>query len=114
VVGAQVAVVEVAAGCCAAACTLGALVGAGVVDSSGFRWAHHALFGVTVATTLVAASSALWARPRPGLLLAPALVAWAVLPRVPAPSRRHVALACAAAPWYALALRSALGPSRRS
>jgi hypothetical protein len=100
----QVLALRTAAGCYAASCALGALVGAGAVDSSGFRWAHHALFGATAATALAAASSALWGRRRPGVLLAPALLAWALLPRVAAPSPGHLALAAWAGPWYAAAL----------
>lgn len=111
---AEVAVVGAAAGCYAASCALGALVGLRVVDSSGYHWAHHALFGVTAATAAAAASSVMWGRRRAGRCLVPVLAAWALLPRVPAPSRGHVALAAAAAPWYAAALAAARTPSPRT
>ena len=101
---AEVAVVGAAAGCYAASCALGALVGLRVVDSSGFRWLHSALFGATAATAVAGASSAVWGRGRAGRRLLPALAVWALLPRVAAPSRGHVALAACAAPWYAAAL----------
>jgi predicted permease len=109
---AQAVVVVAAAGCYTASCSLGALVAGGVVDSSGFRWAHHMLFGATALTALAGASSALWGRSRPGLALTPALLAWALLPRTGAPSRRHAGLALAAAPCYAMSLGLTLGRRR--
>lgn len=98
------ATVVTATGCYVANCALGSLVGLRVVDSSGFHWLHHALFGATAGTAVVAVSAAAWGRTGAGWALVPALVPWVVLPRVRAPSRRHVALALSAAPCYALAL----------
>jgi len=90
----------------AANCGLGAAVGLRLVDTSRVHWVHHALYGAVVAGAVGAVGGALAAPSRAGLLLAPALAPLAVLPRVRAPSRGHVALAASAAPCYALALRA--------
>jgi len=87
----------------AASCTLGVGVASGLVDLRGARWAHHALYLVTLVLAGVAASSLLWSSSRSGWLLLPAagpLAALAYLgPRMP----RHPIVALAAAPFFVAA-----------
>ena len=85
-------------------CALGGAVALRLLDTSGFRWVHHALYVATVALTAGAALDLL--RRRDGALwrLLPVAVPLSVVPRVPARSRGHVAVAAAAAPAYAATL----------
>jgi hypothetical protein len=81
---------------------LGTAVQTRVVDTSRHRWTHHALYVVT--STLTVAAIAVGVRrgsPR-ALLLAPALVPLALLPRVGHDA--HALTGLAAAPWYAGAI----------
>ena len=99
-------------------CALGAAVALKVVDTSRFRWLHHALFVVTSASTAVALSSALWGRRRrtsrrAALGLAPAVVPLAVIPFAGTRGRRHPLVALSAAPFFAAALALAAEPDRR-
>ncbi|MGK7223216.1 hypothetical protein ACSNO4_10520 [Kocuria flava] len=104
-----------AAGCWAANAALGAGVALGLVRTGRFRWVHHALYTTTTTATAAAtAACALSAAPRArraALVLAPALVPLAVLPRAGTPAqghpRRHALLALCAAPCYAAALAAA-------
>ena len=80
-------------------CALGASVQLGLLDTSRNRWVHHALYVVTSTLTVAAVVTGLSRRSAPGLVLAPALLPLAVLPRVG--HARHVGAALAAAPWYA-------------
>jgi hypothetical protein len=85
-------------------CALGASVAAGIVHTGKFRWIHHALYIATVTTSVVAGSSLLWSRNRAGLLLLPAAVPLAVIPRASARSKKHVQTALSAAPFFLLSL----------
>src|SRR5690606_35956321 len=63
----------------AANCALGAATAAGVVDTSGFRWLHHALYGATCVAVTAALSAVRWGVPRrasrrAALMLAPAAI----------------------------------------
>jgi hypothetical protein len=85
-------------------CTLGAGVASGVLDTRRIRWVHHALYTSTAVLT-VSALAVLVATPGTrgaGLLLAPADVPLAAIPRV-GRGRRHWVTALAAAPFYAAA-----------
>lgn len=86
----------------AANCALGTLVFTRVLDTSGYRWVHHAIFVTTAALTASAVAAALLRRHPAGIALAPALLPLAVIPF--AGHRRHIATALAAAPWYTTAL----------
>lgn len=106
----------------AANCALGAAVASGAVDSSGFRWLHHGLYistcvlsGAAVVVALARAALVPLHRdddapnaPDPdvsaALALLPAAVPLAVVPAVSARSRRHIAVALAAAPFFVAAL----------
>lgn len=95
-----------AASAYAAGCTLGVLVAQGSVKTGGFRWLHHALYIATATLTAIALSSAFWGRPRDGsrratLALLPAVVPLAAIPYAGTGTRRHPALALAAAPFFA-------------
>ena len=93
----------------AANAALGTSVLFKVVDTSGYRWLHHALYIATVTLSVVAASGAVWAAPRrtarwSALLLLPAAVPMAVIPYVGSRGKRHIVVALAALPFYAASL----------
>ena len=105
-------------------CALGASVALRLVDTSGFRWLHHAVY---IATCVLAASAALTPfvpggpggrdrAPHPrtalaALALAPAAVPLALIPRISARSRGHVKLALTAAPFFAAGLLLSARPA---
>ncbi|GGM38881.1 hypothetical protein [Microbacterium saperdae] len=102
----------------AANCALGVSVATKAVDTSGFRWVHHALYIATCAATAAALSTAVWARPRrqsrrAALALAPAVVPLAAIPYLGSRSRRHPLTALAAAPFIAAGLLCAWRPADR-
>jgi hypothetical protein len=73
-----------------------------VIDTSSVRWVHHALFGTTVATALVALVGTRRRAERAALV--PALAVLATLPRTKGGTRAHgttagVAAICYAAGW---------------
>ncbi|GAA2936018.1 hypothetical protein GCM10010458_19890 [Microbacterium luteolum] len=98
---------------------LGTAVATRAVDTSEFRWVHHALYIATCATTAAAAAGGLfWARPRgasrrAALLLAPAAAPLAAIPYLGTHSRRHPLVALAAAPFLLAGLVCSLLPSDR-
>ncbi|MDX2376875.1 hypothetical protein M4I32_08700 [Microbacterium sp. LRZ72] len=95
-----------AAGAYAAACALGTAVALRVVDTTNHRRVHHALYIATVVLGAVASGAALVRGPRAAAaLLAPAAVPLGVIPYAGTRGRRHPALALAAAPFFAMALR---------
>lgn len=88
---------------------LGSAVAARLIDTSGFRWLHHALYIATCATTAAAVSAVVWARPksasrRAALALAPAAAPLAAIPYVGTHTRRHPLVALAAAPFIVAGL----------
>jgi hypothetical protein len=84
---------------------LGTAVALRLVDTSSFRWIHHAVYIATCVLAGAAASSVLWSRSRAGLALLPAAVPLAALPRIGSrPRRRHALVALAAAPFFVLGL----------
>ncbi|MCS5720883.1 hypothetical protein N1028_00460 [Herbiconiux sp. CPCC 203407] len=105
-------------------CALGASVALRLVDTSGFRWLHHAIY---IATCVLAASAALtpFAASGPGergraphprtalaaLALAPAAVPLALIPRISARSSGHVKLALTAAPFFVAGLLLSARPA---
>lgn len=90
-------------------CALGASVAARLVDTSRFRWLHHALYIATCATSAVAVVAG-WSRgPRTGgrraaVGLLPAAVPLAAIPYLGTHSRRHPLVALAAAPFIVAGL----------
>ena len=90
-----------ACGSYAANVALGVATATRLLDTSRFRWVHHALYIATTTLTVVAVAVDL--RGPAGRRLAPALVPLAVIPFAGTHSRRHYAVAAAAAPFYALA-----------
>lgn len=111
-------------------CALGASVALRLVDTSGFRWLHHAVY---ISTCVLAASAVLTpfvpsgsrgrrglhgrgGQPHPrtalaALALAPAALPLALIPRISARSRGHVKLALTAAPFFAAALLLSARPA---
>lgn len=89
-----------AAGCFAANFVLGLLVQFGVVDSSLFKWLHHALFFAAFLTAGAAALAALLLRPGLVWPLLGVLALFSVLPRIRAGTPGHAALASAALILY--------------
>lgn len=86
-------------------CALGASVAARWVDTSNFRWVHHAMYIVTATTTAAAVLVAAAHRSPAALALAPAAVPLFLLQHHGAhPVRRHTRDALTAAPCYAAGL----------
>ncbi|KQR48845.1 hypothetical protein ASF87_08420 [Microbacterium sp. Leaf161] len=88
---------------------LGSAVAAKVVDTSNFRWLHHAIYIATCVAAATAVSSAIWGRPkhasrRAALALAPAAAPLAAIPYLGTHSRRHPLVALAAAPFIVAGL----------
>lgn len=93
----------------AANCALGTAVAAKLVDSSGFRGVHHALYIVTCAAVAIAVGTGLTGQRRresrlAALALAPAAVPLAAIAYVPTHSRRHPLVALMAAPFITASL----------
>jgi hypothetical protein len=89
----------------AANCALGGAVWMRLLDTSRFRWVHHALYIATCALGVAASSSALWDRQRRSaqvatLILAPAAVPLAAIPYAGTHGRRHPLIALTAAPFF--------------
>ena len=90
-------------------CALGLAVAARIIDTSGFRWLHHALYIATCATSAAAFSAIVWGRPkrasrRAALALAPAAAPLAAIPYLGTHTRRHPLVALAAAPFIVAGL----------
>lgn len=97
--------VSLAAGCYAANVALGLSVAAGLVNTAGVRWVHHALFIATATTTGAALAVAAARGDRSALALLPAAGALVMLQRRGSrPLARHTRTAMLAAPSYAAAL----------
>ncbi|MEW6638160.1 MAG: hypothetical protein AB1425_15240 [Actinomycetota bacterium] len=73
----------------------------GLVETGPFRWLHHALFFAVFASAALAVAAGLWREEPYVWALAPALVLFAVLPRVRAGTAGHAGLAFAALILYA-------------
>ncbi|WP_380175975.1 hypothetical protein ACFEMC_10150 [Kineococcus sp. DHX-1] len=91
----------------AANCALGAAVAVRVVDTSGVRWVHHAVFVTTAALTAAAGADLLRRRSGAFWRLLPVAAPLLAIPAVPARTRWHPVIALTAAPAYVAALRSA-------
>jgi hypothetical protein len=86
-------------------CALGLAVATRALDTSGFRWVHHAVYTAT-ATLTAAAGAELVVRDRAAFArLLPVAVPLVAIPSVSAHSRWHPVIALSAAPWYLRALR---------
>ncbi|MFP7761446.1 hypothetical protein [Marisediminicola sp. LYQ85] len=93
----------------AANCALGSSVALKLVDSSGFRWVHHALYVSTfaLAGAAIVSGAVRGGRARGGargpaaaVALAPAVVPLALIPFLGSRSRKHVAVSLSAAPFF--------------
>lgn len=80
-------------------CVLGGAVAVKLIDTRSFRWVHHALFISTVALSGAAGLALALNRERAVLLLLPAAVPFAAVPRVSARSAKHPLIALTAAPF---------------
>ncbi|WP_375387014.1 hypothetical protein [uncultured Amnibacterium sp.] len=96
------ALVAAATGAYVANVLLGTAVQTRLIDTSRHRWTHHALYIVTSTLTVAAVAGGIALRSPRALLLAPALLPLALLPRVG--HQAHAVTGLAAAPWYAGAL----------
>lgn len=87
---------------------LGSLVAARLVDTSRFRWVHHALYTTTCVLSGCAVAALLAtcgpAGRRVAVALAPVAAPLAAVPFVDARSPRHPLVALAAAPFFAAAI----------
>ncbi len=92
------ALTAIATAAYAANLALGTGVRSGAVDSSGFRWLHHALYIGTITTTAAAAATGVARGSTKGALLAPALLPLAFLPFIG--RQVHAAVGLAPAPWF--------------
>ncbi len=90
-------------------CALGASVAARLIDTSRFRWLHHALYIATCATSAFAVVAG-WSRGprtagrRAAVALLPAAAPLAAIPYLGTHSRRHPLVALAAAPFIVAGL----------
>lgn len=90
-------------------CVLGASVALRVIDTSRFRWVHHALYIATCATSTVAVTVG-WSRGphtvgrRAAVVLLPAAVPLAAIPYLGTHTRRHPLVALAASPFLVAGL----------
>ena len=99
-------------------CALGTAVAAKLIDSSGFRWLHHALYILTCAASAAAVSAAWWATPRSAsrraaFALLPAAVPLAAIAYVRTHGRQHPLIALAAAPFIARGFALSRRPADR-
>ena len=85
-------------------CALGAGVATRVLDTRHVHWVHHALYICTSALAGTAASSLLWSSSKAGWWLLPAAVPLTLIPWISSHSRRHIAVALSAAPFFAAGL----------
>lgn len=102
----------------AANCVLGAAVAARLVDTSTFRWLHHALYIATCASTAAAVGAAWWGSPRSAsrraaLTLMPAAMPLAAIPWLGTRGSRHPLVALTAAPFIVASLIGSLHPADR-
>jgi hypothetical protein len=88
-------------------CALGAAVAAHVLDTSGARWVHHAVFTATAALTAAAGVDLARRRSHAFWRLLPVAAPLLAVPSVSARSRWHPAIALTAAPAYVAANLSA-------
>ncbi|WP_328296132.1 hypothetical protein OG218_26130 [Kineococcus sp. NBC_00420] len=87
-------------------CALGAAVATRVLDTSGFRWVHHAVYVATAVLTAAAGAELALRRDRAFFRLLPAALPLLAIPAVPARTRWHPVIAGSAAPAYVAALAS--------
>jgi len=83
--------------------TLGAAVAVRLIDTSGARWVHHAVYVITVVLTAAALLTAIVpgaGTRRKAAMLVPAALPLAVMPYASPRSWRHAAVALAAAPFF--------------
>lgn len=97
---------------------LGTAVATKVIDTSNFRWLHHALYIATCTIVAAAFSALLWGTPRSASrraawALAPAAVPLAAIPYFGSHGRRHPLVALAAAPFVIAGLVCSLRPATR-
>lgn len=99
-------------------CALGASVATRLIDTSRFRWLHHALYIVTC-TAVAAAVVVGWSRGprssdrRAAVALLPAAAPLTAIPSLGSHGRRHPLTALAAAPFLVAGLILAHRPADR-
>ncbi|MFK4759582.1 hypothetical protein ACI3KS_01460 [Microbacterium sp. ZW T5_45] len=98
----------------AANCALGAAVASRLIDTSRFRWVHHALYIATCATTAAAVITGVRSHRPAALTLLPAAVPLAAIPYLGTHTRRHPLVALAAAPFLLAGLLVSRTPSAPS
>ncbi|MCU1444162.1 MAG: hypothetical protein JWQ59_2312 [Cryobacterium sp.] len=81
-------------------CALGTGVRLRVIDTSGARWVHHALYITTSVLTVTALGASAASRNPAGWWLLPAVVPLAGIPFAGTRSWRHPVLGLAAAPFF--------------
>jgi MFS family permease len=82
-------------------CALGTSVAAHRLDTSGWRWVHHAAYVLAAVASAAAFICAVRRRHPAAAAIAPAAVPLLLIPRVSAKTRGHVAIALSAAPFVA-------------
>lgn len=87
-------------------CALGTAVATHVLDTSGFRWVHHAVYVATAVLTAAAGAELALRRDRAFFRLLPVAVPLVAIPTVSARSRWHPVIAATAAPAYLATLAS--------
>jgi hypothetical protein len=102
----------------AANCALGTAVAVKLVDTSGFRWLHHALYIATCALSASAIVVSWSSEPRrgnrrAGLALAPAALPLTTIAALGARGRQHPLIALMAAPFFAAGLACSLRSADR-
>jgi hypothetical protein len=85
-------------------CALGVAVATRVLDTSGFRWVHHAVYVATAVLTAAAGADLARRRDRSFFRLLPAAAPLLAVPAVSARSPWHPVIAGSAAPAYLAAL----------
>lgn len=102
----------------AANCALGVGVAARIIDTSRFRWLHHALYIATCMTTAAAVAAGWGSGPRSAgrraaLALLPAAIPLAAIPYAGTHTRRHPLTALAAAPFIIAGVRCSRPDDRK-
>ena len=87
-------------------CALGTAVATRVLDTSRFRWVHHAVYVATAVLTAAAGVDLARRRDRAFWRLLPVAAPLVAIPAVPARTRWHPVIAAGAAPAYLAAMGS--------
>lgn len=98
-------------------CGLGGAAATKLLDTSSFRWLHHALYIATCTASVAAVLLAWWsgghANRKAALTLLPAAVPLGAIPYVETHGRRHPLVALTAAPFFLASLACSYRPTDR-